>query len=184
MLRMHWEEVLGGRVLLGQIEGHCGRRFWKFGTANEGLRILQTGVTEGLWGPNETRSMAEEISARLSFDPDDLAGRLCQLDVTSIRVRCEFSVEANQTHVWMRASNRRLHIGPLPTLTMAVEVLEAQRLRGVLNTGDCIAALQAVLAAGVVDTVGDDLYYEFVPRVVARSMRNERDVHYSLSGLM
>ncbi len=179
-MRLVLGEMAGGRVTVGQIEGHCGGRTWSFCTADEGLRIMHAGVRERLWGSHETQSVAQEICRHLPLDTTDLAELMCSFDdlgqgAVSAAVH---TIEGHKT-VLIMSGNRVLQNALLPDICSALSALEIYRVRMMIHSGDCITALKQMLEQGVKDTIPDDAFRR-LSRGTHRSLRSELALRQSL----
>lgn len=169
MLRLVLEPVLGDRVMTARVEGHCGAQTWRFCLAQEGIRIIENGVWEGAWGWRETRSLCEQIEARLPSDNKALEASLRRFDALSQRLGVVFRIAEGQKMVWLKSGGVSLHALGLPTIGSCIDVLLPYFETGRLNSGDCLHVLQQVVLGGMSDTICDQAF-DFMVRGRRRSL--------------
>lgn len=182
MLQVILGTVFGGRVNIARIEGHCGTRTWAFCTATEGLRIVNAGIKEGLWGTRETLALefGYKICRHLPLEMSDLAEGLKRFEPTGPeKVLVEVEPVEDHKLVILKVGGRVLQNAVLPDLCMPFELLEFYRTHGSLNTGDCLTATRKMLELGVSDTISDEALHRLSGERV-RSLWSEGDYRRSV----
>lgn len=182
MLQVILESVFGGRVKTARIEGHCGTRTWSFCTATEGLRIVNAGIREGLWGTRETSALefGHKICRHLPLETSDVAEDLKRFEsVGSDKVVVEVNPTEDHKLVVLKVGGRVLQDAVLPDLCMPFELLEFYRTHGSLSASDCLAAARKMLELGVSDTISDTAFYRLTGDR-ARSLWGEGDYRRSV----
>ncbi len=160
MLQLVLEPILGGKVMAARVEGQCGSRTWQFCTATEGLRIVNVGIREGLWGTREAMGICQEICRHLPLETTDLAANLQKCDaIAADKVKAEAHLVEGHVLIALKMSGTLLQNALSPDLCSAMAILDFYCNGIVLHMGDCLWTLQKMLELGVADTIPDKAFH-------------------------